>query len=302
MRIGTFFFCLREGLKNTVRNIWYTLASIAIVGTCIFLLCLFFCTAANLRYIVHNAEETVGITVFFDDGMTEEQIMAVGDQIRERPEVRQTIYISASEAWENFKSEYFGTEERLAEGFQEDNPLANSASYEIYLKNIEDQPKMVNWLQSMEGVRRVNYSNEAVAGLSRVNRAIAIVSMAFIGILLLVAVFLISNTITTAAAFRADEYRIERLIGATNFMIRAPFVFQGLLLGFIGSVIPLGIIYVLYQKATAYFAERFGVFSDVIRFLPIEMIFPMMAAAGLLLGVGIGFVGSFFTIRKHMKV
>ena len=298
----TIFFCLREGFKNTVRNIWYTLASIAIVGACIFLLCLFFSTAMNLRYIVHNAEETVGITVFFDDGLTEDQIIAVGDQIRARQEVRETIYISASEAWENFKTEYFGEEERLAEGFAEDNPLANSASYEIYLRNIEDQPGMVAWLQGLSGVRRVNYSNEAVAGLSRVNRAIAVVSMAFIGILLLVAVFLISNTITTAAAFRADEYRIERLIGATNFLIRAPFVFQGVLLGFIGSAVPLGIIYVLYQKAVTYFTERFGVFSDVIRFLPIEDIFPVMAAAGLALGVGIGFVGSFFTIRKHMKV
>lgn len=302
MRISTFFYCLKEGMKNIIRNILFSLASTATVSACIFLFCLFFSLVANVQYMVQKAETNVGITVFFEETMAEAEIQEIGDRIRERSEVKEVRYISAEEAWENFRKEYFKDMENLAEGFAEDNPLAGSASFEIFLHDISEQETVVSWLQSVQGIRKVNYSNDTAAGLVNFNKMLGLLSAVIIGILLAVSIFLISNTISTAAAFRKDENRIMRLIGATNFMIRAPFVVEGLIIGFAGAVIPLVAVYFLYRNAVVYMMEKFNILSNIIEFLPIQTIFPYMAAVAMTLGVGIGFVGSFFTIRKHLKV
>lgn len=302
MRISTFFYCLKEGMKNIIRNILFSLASTATVSACIFLFCLFFSLVANVQYMVQKAETNVGITVFFEETMAEAEIQEIGDRIRERSEVKEVRYISAEEAWENFQKEYFKDMENLAEGFAEDNPLAGSASFEIFLYDISEQETVVSWLQSVQGIRKVNYSNDTAAGLVNFNKMLGLLSAVIIGILLAVSIFLISNTISTAAAFRKDENRIMRLIGATNFMIRAPFVVEGLIIGFAGAVIPLVAVYFLYRNAVVYMMEKFNILSNIIEFLPIQTIFPYMAAVAMALGVGIGFVGSFFTIRKHLKV
>ncbi|MCI7263837.1 MAG: permease-like cell division protein FtsX [Clostridiaceae bacterium] len=302
MRISTFFYCLREGMKNIVRNIWFSLASTATISACIFLFCLFFALVANVQYMVQKAETTVGITVFFDETLPEEKILEIGDTIRARSEVKTAEYISAEEAWENFQKEYFKDVEDLAAGFADDNPLAGSASYEIYLKDISDQSRMVSWLQTIPEIRKINYSNDTATGLSSFNKMLGLLSVVIIGILLAVAVFLISNTISTAAAFRRDENRIMRLIGATNFMIRAPFIVEGVMIGLAGALIPLTGIYFLYRNAVVYMMEKFNILSNIIEFLPIQVVFPYMTGVAMLLGVGIGFTVSFFTIRKQLRV
>ncbi|MFQ7584104.1 MAG: permease-like cell division protein FtsX [[Clostridium] symbiosum] len=302
MRLSTFTYCLKEGMKNIGRNIWFSLASTAIISACIFLFCMFFALVANVQYMVKNAETTVGITVFFDENMAEADILAIGKEIAARKEIKETKYISAEEAWETFQKEYFKDAEELAEGFADDNPLAGSASYEIYLKDIADQDVIVSYLNTIAGIRKINYSNDTASGLSTFNKMLGLISAVIIAILLAVAVFLISNTISTAAAFRKDENKIMRLIGATNFMIRAPFVVEGIIIGFAGAAIPLVSVYFLYKSAVEYMIEKFHIRSKIIVFIPIDTIFPYMIAVAVALGVGIGFVGSFFTIRKHLKV
>ena len=120
--------------------------------------------------------------------------------------------------------------------------------------------------------------------------------------LLAVAVFIISNTISVAAEFRKNENKIMRLIGATNFMIRAPFVVEGTLLGLLGASIPLAAMYFLYRQTVEYVALRFQLLSGIIQFLPIETIYPSMAGISLALGGGLGFIVSFMTIRRHLRV
>lgn len=302
MRISTFWFCLKQGVVNICRNIWFSLASTAIVSACIFLLCVFFAVISNIQYMVTTAESNMGITVFFDESLSESEILAIGSKIGERSEIKDMKYISAEEAWETFKTEYFGDNTNLAEGFADDNPLAGSASYEIFLKDIGDQSGIVSYLEGVEGVRRVNYSNSAAAGLSSFNKILAMLFGVIIVMLLAVAVFLISNTISVAAEFRKNENKIMRLIGATNFMIRAPFVVEGSLIGLVGAAIPLTAMYFLYSQTVTYVMERFQLLSGIIRFLPIGEIYPTMTGISLALGGGLGFLVSFFTIRKHLRV
>lgn len=303
MRISTFWYCLKQGVNNICRNILFSLASIATISACIFLFCLFFSIVVNVQYVVKNTESTVGITVFFNEGTTDETIAQFGETLKARPEVKEIKFKSAEEAWEEIKGDYFGEDKMdLAEGFRDDNPLANSASYDIFLNDLENQEEFVTWLKSQDIIRRVNYSSTAAEGITSINKVIGVLSVMIIGVLLAVAIFLISNTISVAAAFRKYENEIMKLIGATNYMIRAPFVVEGVLLGIFGALIPLVAIYYLYRNAVGYVVEKFSILSGLFQFLPVEQIFPYMAGTALALGVGIGFFVSFFTIRKHLKV
>lgn len=302
MNFSTAGYCLKQSLKNICRNLKFSLASVATVAACIFLFCMFYCAVTNLTFVVKNAESSVGVTVLFDEDLSEEEIREIGEEIGARPEVRELTYTSAEEAWDNFKKEYFAGREELAEGFEDDNPLAGSASYTILLNSIDEQSAFVAWLNQIPGVRQVNYSRSAVTTLTRINRVLTLFSVGIILILLMVAVFLISNTISVAAAFHRTENEIMRMIGATNGMIAAPFVIEGTLIGLAGALIPLAIVTVLYGKVLQYLTERFSMLSDIFRFLPLKEIFPTLTAASLALGIGIGFFASLFTIRRHLKV
>lgn len=300
--ISSLGYSLKQGFRNIGRNKLFSLASIATIAACIFLFCLFYAVVGNVRHSAKMAETTVGITVFFDEGLSQEEIQAIGGQIEGQPGIASMRYISPEEAWETFQTEYFAGMEELAAGFADDNPLADSASYEIFLADIGQQDSFVSYLSSIEGVRKVNYSNSAVAALESVERIVGLLSAAIIGVLLAVAVFLISNTISVAAAFRKQENQIMKLIGATNGMIRAPFVVEGIIIGLIGAVLPLGGIFILYQKAVAYIKEHYAIMTGIFEPMAIGELFPSMVAVALILGVGIGFFASFFTIRKHLKV
>lgn len=298
MRISTFFYTLRQGFRNLFRNKWFTLASIATISACLFLFGLFYAIITNFQHIVKTAEEGVSVTVFFDEGIDDTLIQQIGDQISKRPEVSAIHFVSAEEAWDTFKQEYLGD---YADGFTE-NPLEDSANYEIYLNDVSMQPALVTYLESLDGVRLVNRSDIAATTLTGVNALIAYVSMGIIAILFAVSVFLISNTVTIGISVRKEEINIMKYIGATDFFVRSPFVIEGMLIGLIGAAIPLGLIYVVYNVVLEYVTDRFNMLSSLLSFLTVEEIFNVLVPVSLGIGVGIGFLGSIVTVRKHLRV
>lgn len=298
MRISTLFYTLRQGFRNLFRNKWFTLASIATISACLFLFGVFYAIVINFEHIVKTAEEGVSVTVFFDEGIEDIKIQQIGDQITKRPEVSAINFVSAEEAWETFKTEYLG---EYADGFTE-NPLEDSANYEIYLNDVSMQPALVTYLESLDGVRLVNRSDIAATTLTGVNALIAYVSVGIIAILFAVSVFLISNTVTIGISVRKEEINIMKYIGATDFFVRSPFVIEGMLIGLIGAAIPLSIIYVVYNVVLEYVTNRFSMLSSLLSFLTVEEIFNVLTPVSLGIGVGIGFLGSIVTVRKHLRV
>jgi cell division transport system permease protein len=290
---------LKQGVANIFRNAWFSLASVATISACLLLFGLFYSIVANFQNIVKTAEQGVSVTVFFDEGLSEARIQEIGELIEKRAEVSKIVYVSADEAWESFKEEYFG--EEYADGFTE-NPLENSSSYEIYLSDVSLQSSLVTYLESIEGVREVNRSEVTASTLSGMNVLIAYVSVGIIGILLAVSIFLISNTVMIGIQVRKEEINIMKYIGATDFFVRSPFVIEGMIIGAIGAGIPLGILYVLYNSVVEYIAGRFTMLSSLLNFLTAEDIFSTLIPVSLGLGVGIGFLGSFVTVRKHLRV
>lgn len=298
MRISTFFYTLRQGFINIFRNKWFTLASIATIGACLFLFGLFYSILANFQNIVKTAQEGVCVTVFFDEGISEEKIAEIGVLIDKRMEVSKKVFISADEAWESFKEEYLG---EYADGFTE-NPLADSASYEIYLSDVSMQPALVTYLEGVNGIRTVNRSEITATTLTGVNALVAYISIGIIAILFAVSIFLISNTVTIGIAVRKEEITIMKYIGATDFFVRAPFVLEGMLIGLIGAAIPLWVVHYFYASVLSYTTQKFAMLSHLLRFLPAETIFGFLTPVCLGVGVGIGFVGSISTVRKHLHV
>lgn len=302
MRISSFFYTLKQGFKNIWNNRLFSLASMATMAACIFMFGIFYSLATNFQAMVKSAEEGVAVTAFFDEGITADQIEVIGDKISKRAEVAKYVYVSADDAWNEFKEIYFKGSEDLAEGFAEDNPLANSAHYEIYLNDVSMQDALVTYLESIDGVRKVNHSEVAANTLADFNSLISYVSIGIIMILLAVSTFLISNTVTVGISVRKEEIGIMKLIGATDYFVRAPFVVEGILIGLIGSALPLALLYALYSKVVVYIAGKFSFLSNMMNFLPVNEVFRTLVPVALILGVGIGFLGSRITIHKHLKV
>ena len=201
-------------------------------------------------------------------------------------------------AWAQFKSEYLGD---YSDGFTE-NPLANDSNIEIYLNDVSMQSALVTYLESLPGVREVKRSELTALTLSNANKLIGYISLGIIAILLAVSVFLISNTVTIGISVRKEEISIMKYIGATDFFVRAPFVIEGILIGLVGAAIPLGIIYFVYNRALNFITGQFSVLSSLLNFLSIEEVFRILVPVSLGIGVGIGFFGSFTTVRKHLRV
>lgn len=302
MRISTVGYTMKQGVKNIGRNKLFSLASVATMAACIFLFGLFFSVILNFNYIVKKAEEGVAITVFFEENLEDSKVEAIGDALRDRDDVLKVTYVSADEAWDTFKDEYFGKSKDLAEGFKDDNPLAGSDNYEVYMKDVESQKEVVKFAEGLDGVRKVNKSDVVAKTLSSVNKLILYVSAAIILILLIVTVFLISNTVTIGITVRKEEIAIMKYIGAKDYFVRGPFIVEGILIGLVGAAIPLAGLYVVYDKAIDYIMTRFSILNNILDFMPVWDVYKILLPTGLLLGVGIGFIGSFFTIRKHLKV
>ena len=317
MRISTLGYVGKQGVKNIWRNKMFSLASIATMSACIFLFGLFFSILVNFQYIIRTAEEGVAITVFFDEDATDEQKEEIGEQLENHEGVAEVKYVSADEAWEEFQKEYFGDNPELAEGFKDDNPLASSDNYEVYMETMdnddqslvarsrslsETQNELVDFAENLDGVRDVNKSDVVANTLSSVNTLVAIVSIAIIIILLGVSIFLISNTVTMGITVRKEEIAIMKYIGAKDFVVRSPFVIEGLIIGVFGAAIPLTLLYFLYDRAVEYIMTKFQILQNIIDFLPVGTVYQILLPIGLAMGIGIGFLGSFFTVRKHLKV
>lgn len=307
MKINTLFYIIKQGIVNIFRNKWYSLASISTISACLFLFGIFYAIMANLQNSVLTAEEGVSVTVFFrEDEETHENIQVSDVRVEEikrmiesRIEVSRVNFVTADEIWHTFGPQYYG--EDYEEGFPE-NPLAGMDCFEVFLSDVSMHDALVKWLQSIPEVGDINDAASIANILSGTNVLIAYLSVGIIAVLLGVSIFLIGNTVTVGISVRKEEINIMKYIGATDFFVRAPFVLEGMLIGLIGAAVPLGIIYGLYNYILNYIVESFSMLKNLLHFLTVEQIFQFLTPVSLIVGIGIGFMGSITTVRKHLNV
>ncbi len=302
MNFSTLIYNIQQGLKNIWRNKMFSLASVATMSATIFIFGIFYSLGINFQAMVKEAEKGVTVTVFFDEGIDQNKIDEIGKQISTRAEVDSYEYISPEKAWETFKNSYFEGDENIAASFNGDNPLINSANYKVTLTDVAQQSSFVTFAEQLDGVREIKKSEVAAGVLTDFNRLLAAISIVIIAILILVAVFLINNTITVGIAVRREEIAIMKLIGAKDSFVRAPFIVEGIVIGLVGAAIPLILLSFVYHSVVSYVANEFNLLSSMLTFIPMSEVFAVLIPVSIILGVGIGYLGSRFTLKKHLKV
>ena len=304
MKVSRFFYCLKQGIKNIIRNRTFSLASIATITCCLFLFGVFFCILYNFQSIMKSAETSVGVTTFFNADVTEERIAEIQSIIELRDEVESVTYISPEEAWDSFKDVVFpdGNNTEALTNLENDNPLADCGSLTIYLNDTSKQNSLVEYLNTVPEIRRVNASESLADSFTNFSRLLGYASIGIIVILVAVAIFLISNTVTIGITVRKEEIAIMKYIGATDGFVKGPFYVEGILIGLIGSAIPVVILRFLYVEIINLVNEHFSSLTGLLQFSDVRSIFTLLVPITVVIGLGIGFIGSFFTLRKHIRV
>ena len=302
MSLRTLGYSFSKGLQNMFKNGWMSVISIMTIAVNVFVIIVFYTVVTNVDFMMTEFEKNIGVAVFFEKNTTEEQILELKAKMEKRAEVYRVEYISAAEAWESFKSQYFDQREELLTGFGEDNPLAESASLQISLADISKQGTLVQVLKAENIVRYVRETRDVTYVVEAVNKLVTYISVGLLTILILLALFLISNTIRLAVTLRNEEIGIMRYIGARNMMIRGPFLVEGILIGLIGASIPLILFYYVYPDVVIQIQKSYAILSDYLIFLSRDRILQTLIPIALLSGAGIGYLGSRFTVVKYLKV
>lgn len=296
---GAIGYSFAQGIKNIRRNKMFSIASMATMAACIFLFGILYFVLVNVQFMIEEAESNVGVSVFFDEGISNEEISAIGEKIIAIDGVSSATYMSAEETWEHYKENYLN--EELSATFGNDNPLSNSMSYTVLFEEVSKQPDAVNHIKEISGVRKVNDSNDVVTSLLKINRALSIGTVVIVGLLLAIAAFLISTTVTMGVSVRKREISIMHLIGASDFFIRGPFLVEGVLIALIGVCLPLSLLYAVYYKVVAIIVNKFSGLFISMNFVGISDVFKFIAPVSLLIGVGIGLVVSSLTLSRQLK-
>lgn len=303
MKINTLGYSVKQGLKNIRRNLLFSLASVGTIVACLFLFGIFYAIVLNMEQEVQSIEESLTVSVFFEEGTDEARIAEIGNELKTVNNVESINFVSAEKAWNGYIEDvYNGDREYVSSVFGEDNPLENSSSYEVALKDISQQETTVQAISKIANVRTVRSSDGTADSLNSINKIVGYASIGVILILLFVSLFLISNTITIGISVRKEEIAIMKLIGAKDMFVRAPFLVEGVIIGFVGSVIPLGILFFMYNAVTQYLTEHFKVVASMVDFVPAGTVFAGLAPIAVLIGVGVGFFGSLATTHKHLRV
>ena len=299
--MDSFFYNIGQGFKNIRRNRMFSIASVLTMTTCLFLFGIMYFIVTNLRYMIREAEANVGITVFFNDGTTEQQMLEIRNQIEEKQGVKLVKYVSGDQAWDEFKKLYL-SDPALLESFGDENPLANSASFEIFFDTVEDQSKLTSEIKRINGVRQVNDTQQLVQALTKTNRVVSISSSVLIVLLLVISLFLISTTVSVGVSVRKNEISIMHLIGATDRFIRFPFIVEGLTLGFLGAALPLSILYAVYYKVIELLGTRLsGLMQSGMDVVAVNDIFIKLSPMIVGIGLGLGLLGSWITMNRELR-
>ena len=299
--MDSFFYNVGQGFKNIRRNRMFSIASVLTMTTCLFLFGIMYFIVTNLRYMIREAEANVGITVFFNDGTTEQQMIEIRDQIEAKKGVKLVKYVSGDQAWEEFKELYLSDQE-LLESFGDENPLENSSSFEIFFDTVEDQSKLTSEIKRINGVRQVNDTQQLVQALTKTNRVVSISSSVLIALLLIISLFLISTTVSVGVSVRKNEISIMHLIGATDRFIRFPFIIEGMTLGLLGAALPLSILYAVYYKVIELLGTRFsGLMQSGMDVVAVNDIFMKLSPMLVGIGLGLGLLGSWMTMNRELR-
>ncbi|SHF88949.1 permease-like cell division protein FtsX [Ornithinibacillus halophilus] len=294
MKFRTLKRHLREGIKNIFRNGWMTVASVGAVTMTLVLVGSFLALMLNLNHMAEKIEDDVVVKALIDTTADDSQIKVLGDEIEQIAEVDSVVFSSKDEELDNL-IEGLGDSWRL---FEQENPLNHA--YIIKATDPQNTSSIAQKVASLSNVDEVTYGEEVVQNLFKFNNYARNIGIVLILGLVLTAIFLISNTIKLTIMARSKEIGIMKLVGATNGFIRWPFFIEGMLLGILGSIIPIVGILVGYK----FFENNIQQINTIgfVELLPYNPFAWQLSAILLATGALIGIWGTVMSVRKFLKV
>ncbi|MGG2063537.1 MULTISPECIES: permease-like cell division protein FtsX [unclassified Bacillus (in: firmicutes)] len=297
MKTKTLSRHLREGVKNLSRNGWMTFASVSAVTVTLLLVGVFLTAIMNMNHFATNVEQDVEIRVHIDPAATKEDQKKLKEGISKISKVDTITFSSKDEELKRLIKS-LGDSGKSFELFEQDNPLKDV--YVVKAKEPTDTASIAKQIGKMQFVNKVQYGQGEVEKLFDTVKAGRNIGIVLIAGLLFTAMFLISNTIKITIYARSTEIEIMKLVGATNWFIRWPFLLEGLFLGVLGSIIPIIVILSSYNSLQVMFNEKFnGTIFELLSYSP--FVFELSALL-MLIGALIGMWGSVMSIRRFLKI
>lgn len=298
MKIKSFKYTFGESFKNIWRNGVMSVASMTSVAASLLILGLVFVLIVNLNSITQGAQEQYdSIQVYIADGMSDVEIKALGDQMNKLDSVKSVRYETKEEALKKMQ-ESWQENAYLLDGL-EDNPLPNS--FEVRFSNLNAVPQVAEQIATLNGVEDVKYYRDIIEKMTNIATMIRNIGLVIIFALLFLSTFIINNTIKLAVNARRREINIMKYVGATNWFVRWPFFIEGTLLGLIGSLLALSIVLVLYQYVYGIMTNQFYALIAAYIVSP-SVIFQDLLTIFVIVGMGIGALGSLMSMRKYLNV
>ncbi len=298
MKIRAGVYLIKEGFLNIRRNRMMSIASIGSVAAALMILGMVFILIINMNHMVEDVKQQFdSIQLYLRDDVENEQIIAIKSRIEGVEGIREIEFESKETALEKMR-EKWGDKAFLLEGL-ESNPLPNSII--IYVKDIAHSDSIVKNVSTIGGIEEVKYYNDIVQKLLSIANFIRLLGLAIIAILVFLSIFIIGNTIKLTVAARKREINIMKYVGATNWFIRWPFFIEGMVLGLLGAILSLAIVYFGYSYI--YNAVSNQIYMLLTTYIvPVNAIIKDMTVIFAVLGMGIGALGSILSMRKYLKV
>lgn len=298
MKVKTSIYMIKEGFKGLWRNRIMGMASVGSIASVFMILGIVFMLVLNVNGLADTAKgQFDSIQLYLKDELGQEQIENIGQLIKGIDGIEETSFLSKDEALDNLK-EKWGENGYLLDGIEK-NPLPNS--YIIKLKDISYADSVVSKLEGLQGLEQIMYYKDVVEKLLKITNFIHVAGLIIIGILILISMFVVGNTIKLTVIARSKEINIMKYVGATNWFIRWPFLIEGMMLGLFGSLIALGVVAFGYRWIFNMVTQKLYIMIAAYM-IPASAVIENLSIIFIVLGMGIGALGSIFSMRKFLKV
>ncbi len=300
MRYSIFGYLIGEGFRNVFKNKKSTIASLIIMCATMFVFGIFFVVGENVNHVTKTIEEQQGMEVFIDDAATQAQTTELGNKIRSLDYVNQVTYKTKEEALEQMKKIFKGKKDLIASYEGENNPFR--ASYVVTLTDLSKAEEVQNQISTYDMVAKITIKSDTIVALVKIADGIKIISGVILVILVFISVFIITNTIKLTVHARRKEISIMKYVGATNGFIRWPFMVEGMIIGIISVLISILILGGTYNAVATQIEQALVNVRVDIPLLTMQDMFGTLLTVYLILGIGIGALGSAISMKKYLEV
>lgn len=300
MRYNVISYLIGEGFRNVFKNKKSTISALTTMCLCMLVFGIFFIIGENINNIMTNIEDAQGVTVFFRSSVEDKKITQYGTLIGNIDGVNKVQYVSKEENLNELKASFKNNSD-LVEGFEFNNL---GASYKVTLSNLSRNKEIQAEITNIVGedLDEITSSNDEIAILMSIGKGIRIFTFVLLLILIAISLVIIGNTIKLTVHARRKEISIMKYVGATNSFIRWPFIVEGIIIGIASALITILIVGLAYNALIPKLLEASVVKTLEITFVTFADMFNLMIIVYLLLGIGIGVIGSTMSMRKYLEV